>query len=274
MQHDDEERAVRLGFPRGGRKRRRDGGAAMIPFSAFGHSHVVALAHGYDTMLADGTAPPGVFRYLYAPAYSPVLTGEKGRESLNPALAKLIAEGNHRGLVLSIGGNQHNVLSILQLHEKYDFVLGDDPSLPLDAEAEIYPEAMIRETLRDWLDPSFRELAAFRAASDLPMVQVAPPPPLPRAHVLAHPGELLPDRRRHKAVARDSIRHKVWRVQQNLYRERCAALGIGFVSAPESVRDADGMLAPAFLGTDATHANAAFGRILLGEALRRLGEMV
>lgn len=246
----------------------------MIPFSAFGHSHVVALAHGYDTMLADGSAPPGVFRYLYTPTYSPVLTGEKGREILNPALVALIAEGDHRGLILSIGGNQHNVLSILQLHERYDFVLGEDPSLPLDTEVEIYPEAMIRETLRDWLDQSFRELAAFRAACDLPMVQVAPPPPLPRAHVLAHPGELLPDRRRHKSVARDAIRHKVWRVQQNLYRERCAALGIGFVGVSADACDADGMLASAFLGTDATHANAVFGRIMLSEALRRLGEMV
>lgn len=250
---------------------RLNGEANMIPFVAFGHSHVVALARGYDLMLQDGGAPPGAFHYLYSPTFSPVLTGEPDKVALNSALVDLMAKENCRGVVLSIGGNEHNVLSILQLSGRYDFILGDDPSLPLDEESEIYPEAMIRETLRDRLERTFREIAAFRAACTLPLVQVAAPPPLPREHVLANPGELLPDPRRRKAIAADAIRHKVWRVQQNLYRDTCAALGVTFVVAPPRTRDAAGMLAAEFLGDDATHANAAYGRILMAEALRCLG---
>ena len=158
----------------------------------------------------------------------------------------------------------------MQLYQKYDFILGEQPQLPLEHGAEIYPEAMIRETLRDWMSDLLALLRAFRDASRAPMAQIEPPPPLPRSHVLAHPGDLLPDRAAREKVSSDGLRHKMWRVASGLYRETCIKLGISYIEAPPDLIDNSGMLTQSCWGADATHANEVFGRRMLEETFLRL----
>lgn len=242
----------------------------MCSFVAFGHSHVVALARGFDEMPAEPDHPNGGFHYLHDARFAPNLIDSGGREDLNLNLRRLVDEVGSGSVILSIAGNEHNVLSILQTFGKFDFVLGERPELPLEPGTEVFPEAMVRETLRDWLDDGFRLLAAFRAASSAPMAQLEAPPPLPRAHVLAHPGELLPDPASRDKLSPEIFRYKVWRVQSGLYREVCRRCGITYVPVFPDMMDRDGMLAAPFHSKDATHANAAFGRRMMREAFHLL----
>lgn len=261
---------VRLG--RGGPEiEKRLGRSSMSAFVAFGHSHVVALARGFDKMLAEPRHPNGSFHYLHDPRFSPNLIEEDGRETLNPKMRRLVDDVGSGPVVLSVAGNEHNVLSILQTFPTFDFILGERPDIPLERTAEVFPEAMVRETLRDWLDDAFRLLAAFRAASSAPMAQIEAPPPLPRDRVLACPGELLSDATSSDKLSPESFRYKVWRVQAALYRETCRKCGIIYVPVfPDMIDDA-GMLAAPFHGNDATHANAAFGHRMMKEAFHLLG---
>lgn len=246
----------------------------MSVLIGFGHSHVVALANGFDESHRDAQSPfstiEAEFHYLYAPEFIPNCEDSGGRTVLNARILDKLAGSGGAPVILSLGGNEHNVLSILQLFEKFDFILGEEPDLPLQGEVEIYPEAMLRETLRDWMGDTLRALRAFREASAAPMVQIEPPPPIPKAQILAHPGELLPDPRMRGKIAPEWVRHKMWRVATRLYRETCAATGVDYIAVPPQALDADGMLAAPYLGADATHANAAFGRMMLQMALLRL----
>jgi hypothetical protein len=210
------------------------------------------------------------FHYLYAPEFTPNLSSAAHPRTLNPAILSKLEHGEPQWIILSLGGNEHNVLSILQLYEKYDFILGEEPDLPLTAGAEIYPEAMARETLRDWMSDALDLLLAFRRESQAPMAQVAPPPPLPKAHILAHPGDLLPDATVRTKISPDILRYKMWRLACGLYRETCQKAGIGYIRTPADMIDENGMLAEPYWGADATHANEAFGRRMIEEALQHL----
>jgi hypothetical protein len=247
----------------------------MSPFLAFGHSHIVALAKGFDSKRQYGaasskTTPNSSFHYLYSPEFAPNLSPEREGKALHPAIRDKLERSEPHCVILSLGGNEHNVLSILQLYQKYDFILAEQPQLPLEGGAEIYPEAMIRETLRDWMGDSLDLLRAFRAASGAPMAQIEPPPPLPKSHVLAHPGDLLPNPAAREKVSPDGLRHKMWRVASGLYRETCKQLGISYIEAPQDLIDNNGMLTQSCWGADATHANEVFGRRMLEETFLRL----
>ncbi len=219
-----------------------------------------------------GGAEDFAFHYLYAPEFSPNLTSASPPK-LNSAIQDKLDRARADWVILSLGGNEHNILSIVQLYEKYDFILGEQPELSLTPGAEIYPEAMARETLRERMAETLDLLLAFRSASPAPMAQVAPPPPLPKAHVLAHPRELLPNPIYRNRISPDSLRFKMWRVACGLYRDICQKAGIFFVETPSGVVDEDGMLTKCYQGADATHANEAFGQRMMEEAFRHFTDL-
>jgi hypothetical protein len=251
----------------------------MLSFVAFGHSHVVALAKGYYALQQRRANTPessrtGRFHYLYDPSFVPALTGGPERFALNSAILSKLAEGNPRVVLLSIGGNEHNILSIVQNYQRYDFIIGENPDLPIEPDAEIYPEAVIRETLRESMADSLALLQALRAATKAPMAQIEPPPPLPIEHVLAYPKEFFRKAVDRSKLSSDCLRHKMWRVQSGIYRELCERIGIIYISVPSAMLDRRGTLIQAAWGCDATHANEWFGQCMVEEALRRLSDQV
>lgn len=254
-------------------------GGRVLHFVGLGHSHVVALAKGAYALQAsaamfDGRPIAGRFHYLYDKTFEPAFVDGATRLALNPKILEALAAGAPEFVLASMGGNEHNVLSIVQLYQRYDFILGEAPDLPLEPNAEILPEALIRETLREWMDEKVAVLRAVRRATTLPIVQIAPPPPLPRAQVIAHPKEFFRNAVDLRKLSPDPLRHKMWRLQLGLYRELCAEIGVLYVEAPPDMLDGDGMLAEKAWGGDATHANEFFGRAMVAAALGRIAPIL
>lgn len=239
-------------------------------FVGLGHSHIVALAKGAYSLIAKGVdlAEPTTctFHYLYDDPFDPPF--EAGG-AMNPNILRAASEGAPRFILASMGGNEHNVLSVQQASPRFDFVLGENPGLPLDRSAEILTESLVRETLRSWMREKTDVLGALRAATALPIYQVEPPPPLPRAHVLAYPKELFRSIVDRRTMAPDILRYKMWRAQCSVYREICADCGVEYVATPPQTIDGTGMLAGPWCGPDATHANEAFGELMVREVLDR-----
>lgn len=247
----------------------------MLNFIGLGHSHIVALAKGAYALAApgarvDGRAINGRFAYLYDAAYTPAFA-DKGRNRLNPAIEAALRDGAPEFALLSIGGNEHNVVSMRQPARRFDFVLGEEPDGPLDPAAEILPEAAIRETLRDYMSENISVLQAIRAASGLPMVLVEPPPPLPRAQVLAYPKEFFRSQVDQRSMSPDNLRRKVWRVQVRIMRDLATELGVNYLPTPEGMIGPDGLLKSDACGQDATHANETYGAMMVELATRALG---
>jgi hypothetical protein len=240
-----------------------------------GHSHIVAIARGcYELQnrgaTIGGEALASTFVYLYEPQYMPTLVEGVEPPAINPRLAELMARENAAFGLLSIGGNEHIALSVTQPRERLDFILGENPDLPIAEGAAIVPEAAIRETLRENMAPTLATLSAARRATSIPLYCLEPPPPLPDSRILAYPKEFF-----HKAVDRDKLspelfRYKMWRVQGGLYRSVCAKENIDFVSVPERFIAPPGVLAEEAWGADATHANPLFGEAMMQKAMEMM----
>lgn len=237
-----------------------------------GHSHIVAIARGcYDLQHAGATiagqAFTSSFHYLFAPELTPTLVQEEGPPRLNPRLAELITQENAAFGLLAIGGNEHIALSIAQGREPVDFILGENPELPLAARAAILSEAAVRETLRERMAETLGVLAALRRATSIPLFCLEPPPPLPDVRVLAYPKEFFRKAVDSRKLSPELFRHKIWRVQGALYRAACARENIEFVGVPESFVTSQGVLAEDAWGADASHANQSFGAAMVVKAI-------
>lgn len=237
-----------------------------------GHSHIVAIAKGcYELQhrgaTIGGQAFASSFIYLYDPNIMPTIVEDGGAPRLNPQLAEILArEGASFGL-LSVGGNEHIAMSVVRPREPIDFVLGENPDLPLADAATVVPEAAIRETMREKMAPTLNTLTALRREISAPLFCLEPPPPLPDSRVLAYPKEFF-----RKAVDRGKLstelfRYKMWRVQNGLYRAVCAKENIAFVGVPERFVTSPGVLAEEAWGADASHANPLFGEAMVGKAI-------
>jgi hypothetical protein len=236
----------------------------MHRFIAFGHSHIVAFAKGvYQYQASDlpAQAPrvEGRFVYLYDPAYNPVLHGPAGAPELNPNLREQLTALPWDFVVLVCGGNEHNVLGIVRNKRPFDFVLSSAPDLPLQPGYELVPEALIREVLKHFMAESLQAMRTFRSATELPIMQLEPPPPLPNQRVLAYPRELLRARLLRNKIAPELVRYKLWRLESDIYMRVCHESGIAYLRAPPGMIDKNGMLAEPGWGSDATHANPRYG---------------
>lgn len=254
----------------------------ILTYAAFGHSHVVALAKGAYALetkqaRAGATLTTGRFHYLYDAGYVPEVQVGPDGAVLHPAIVQALDAGPDV-VILSIGGNEHNVLSIAQASPQFDFVLGSAPTLALDRHADIIPESVLRETLRDWMGVKIDTMREIRKATKAPVIQAEPPPPLPREQVLAYPKEFFQKTLSLRKVSPDLLRYKMWRLQTELYREMCAEIGVDYVATPPEFVAPDGMLVRSAWATDATHANELFGERMMQDvfalARQRLAERV
>jgi hypothetical protein len=248
----------------------------MYRFIAFGHSHIVAFAKGaYEYQASDlpAEAPrvEGRFLYLYDPSYNPILQGPPDTRELNPKLREQLAELPWQFVVLVCGGNEHNVLGIVRNKRPFDFVLSSEPDLPLQPGYELVPEALIREVLKHYMADSLETMRVFRAATELPVMQLEPPPPLPNRHVLAYPRELVRASFLRKKIAPELIRYKLWRLESDIYARFCNEFGIAYLRAPAGMVDQNGMLAEAGWGSDATHANPRYGMEVMKDVIDLYG---
>jgi hypothetical protein len=237
-----------------------------------GHSHIVAVAKGcYDLQhkaaTIGGEAFSSTFVYLFDPQIMPTLVEDADGPLINPRLADIIAKEDATLGLLCVGGNEHIALSVLQPREPLDFILGENPDLPLAAGAAIVPEAAIRETVRERMATTIATLSALRRATSIPLFCLEPPPPLPDARVLAYPKEFFRKAVDRAKLSSELFRYKIWRVQSAVYRSACAKEKIEFVSAPERFISAPGVLAEEAWGADASHANPLFGEAMVRKAI-------
>ena len=115
-----------------------------------GHSDCYAILSAYDIAQWERAGPIHVHRFfLMDPEYQPTLVEED--DKLNPELhrrlATLLETRPIRSAFLSVDGNAHTVFALVKHPRPFDFVLSEEPGLPLDGEAEIVPEAFVRAAL-------------------------------------------------------------------------------------------------------------------------------
>ena len=173
---------------------------------------------------------------------------------------------------LSIRGNDHNILGLIE--SPLPVRIGDGPmgSIPADPGRHFIPEDMMRSLMRARLeDQSFglmQDLARHFSAATI--CQLASPPPCgDAAHIAKFPGifrSLL-----HQGVSPMPLRRKIYDLHTELYQAACQKLGIGFIRPPQVAVAPDGAMKAEYWNSDPTHGNAAYGRLVIDQIVATAG---
>ncbi|MBV9914484.1 MAG: hypothetical protein JOZ93_18035 [Sinobacteraceae bacterium] len=227
---------------------------------AIGQSHLAALIRAHQ--LNNNQPANLTFLMLKQTAFQPRIQDGV----LNVELAAAIDNAAPDVTIAAIAGNEHSVLGLTNHPQPFDFVLPQEPELPLARDAEILPSGIVAAWMRQRLaERSFPLMRLIRAQLRGPIWALEPPPPQPdEEHIRSYAEPVFQDLISRRGIAPRTFRYKLWRLQSLLLKEFYAASGIGFIPVPDGCQDENGMLAKDYWGKDATHANASFGRLILG----------
>lgn len=191
--------------------------------------------------------------------------------------ADVVRLSTGRTLAVCFSGNQHN-LFLFAPSPMFDFVLASRPGLPVLETARLLPEALVRAFFR----PTFTILGGLLAETagkgQRTFVLGTPPPKADEARIRAFLCReafflgLAAERGLSPASAPLTpalVRYKLWCVLQESMAEMARAHGAVFVDIPPETQDEHGFLLPEFWVPDSTHANGAYGKLMLGRLLDR-----
>lgn len=234
-----------------------------------GHSHIFALFAADTTGRYAWQHALPHFARLRTKAYRPELVD--GR--LNPAIEADLGRPGLRAVVSLIGGNVHSVLGLTNHPQPFDLILPQAPDLPRIDGAETLPYGLVQEVIAQRAAGPFELFEALCAATDLPIWQAEPPPPIPsETHIRSHPAEFA-ERIEAQGVAPALLRYKLWRAHSALMQARAAARGAGFLPAPPEFCDDQGMLKPKGRAQDPVHAGPAYGAAVLAQIDKLAAEL-
>lgn len=236
-----------------------------------GHSHTVAL-------VGPGLAPAPE---VHAVAGDPDLVHLAGPWPRDTSyFAHLIHEAAHVTSAVLFGGNEHNAYFLFQPARRFDFVPSHESDPEIDARAELVPEAMIRAKYALTLSTLGFTLGKMRARPGARVAVVGTPPPKADQdylrEILATEPDLIARAAatgldlREVEISSYALRFKLWRLLQDCLRGIAEEAGCRFVHVPDVVYTPRGGLERAYWAHDLSHANDAYGEIMLGHIRREL----
>ena len=167
------------------------------------------------------------------------------------------------------------------LEKPFDFALASHPGLVVDQGVELVPELQVREVFQPSM--SHLEIVLTRmldTGGPRPIVLGTPPPKADNEAIrrgmqvhadfftkLASDLGLDPEKAQ---LAPACLRLKLWWLLQQMMRETAERLAVEFWPVSASAMTEEGYLRPEYWGEDATHANAAYGALMLDEYEKRL----
>jgi len=229
---------------------------------AVGQSHVGAIRRAAKTHRETW---PGELRtrviHLLAEDYA--ADGQEFGPLARAAIEDQIAR-HHPRLVSVMGGNAHNDIALLRHPRPYDFLLSrTKKGPPIEADAELVPEALVRAALEQRLLTDFWRLDMLREIAG-PFIHLESPPPVFDGTFIRDRAEAhFRERHGQDIVAgAPGMRWRIWRLTSRILKEKAEALGCRFMPVPAEVLDEQGFLRIEF-AADPTHGNEAYGEALI-----------
>ena len=184
---------------------------------------------------------------------------------------EILSRVDQSDLIVSyLGGNAHNILSLVDHPRPYDFVFSDERTLPLVAGREVVPEKIAvaaLETSGRVYEP-IRFLKLVRQLVPSLSVHLESPAPVPsEEHIRKFP-DVFREPIEKYGVAPASLRYKLWRINSKLVQNECNAMGVRYLPVPDVTQDADGYLVEAAWYMDPVHANQWYGERVIEQLVR------
>ena len=236
-----------------------------------GHSHVMSWVYAQQARVESGRPIATHLHWilLQDEEFQPNVVSSGGRMVLNAAvrrrLDKELASLRETPpfLCTSISGNEYFYVGLTEHPRPFDFSLPGRPDLEVRSGVQIIAPSLMQKTLERSIEHSLSIMSALRAATDLPIVFVQSPPPMPsNDFIREHPGPFR-EAIEENGVAPASLRMKFWLLQSAIYRQRSDELGFRYLGIPEETVDAAGFLQEVGSWPDSVHANPWYGEFVL-----------
>lgn len=234
--------------------------AALTRYLVTGMSHVLALRKA---------AQEGGERDFRFEIIKPIAVLPNPRDEWKQSLSRLWCRLRDRPdvLCLMLGGNLHNVFGLLNHPVPFHM----DPT---QSQGQFIPRNMMRAGMEQPHTAQFalsdKIVAAFPNARRL---VVCAPPPLPDpAHIRRYAGSFRPNLS--QGIAPDAHRLALYNLQIDVFRDYAKRINAGFVTPPPETLTQSGMLAMPFAFNDPTHANSAYGALMLARIRAAAKEML
>lgn len=182
---------------------------------------------------------------------------------------------------LSMGGNLHNVFSLMEGREPFalgDAQLGRVPTQ--DMTRHFVPRDMLTAEFARRLKPMLQqERVAHEHFPRARFIHLCPPPPVralrpSAASTTTLAAEvLLRFQMVFEAAPSSDLRRRIFDVQREIYAANASALGAVFLEPPAEAITPDGLLDDRYWDDDPTHGNAAYGRLVLRRVLELAAEV-
>ena len=197
---------------------------------------------------------------------------ELGGYSLIPGLCQEIlrATADADRIISLTGGMAHNIFGLTNHERAFDFVLPEDPSLPLLSDRELVPSDIVGAALCghwNYQDGQWF-LHALSKLVQQPVVHCESPAPICSEAKIVERAGVFADEIGKRGVTPASVRYKLWRLQSSLVMQQCKEWGIEFLSVPAASLDDNGFLHERALSSDAVHANGWYGECVLRQLVQ------
>lgn len=169
-------------------------------------------------------------------------------------------------VLLSVGGNEHNIIGLIRTEDQFDFILPDMPDLNIDG-AKIMPlDAAYQQVMRSLAYTKSVAAALSEVFGGNVTIQAPPPPIGDNQYIIDKLDSYFKETYGDNISINDPIfRYKIFHLREMIMRAFCGSLEIRYVDSPPEF--VSGLyLDPQAYGQDATHANHKYGVA----AMRRL----
>lgn len=174
-------------------------------------------------------------------------------------------------LVVSvIGGNQHSVTGLVQHDVPFD-ILEPDEAAPGEIGGVTYvPRSSMLETFERGLrgNDCKRIFQLAKAGRQHTVHMAAPPPKEDDAHIMKRfETKFIEMGLAERGLSPKPLRRKLWNIQNEALRKILSEGEVDLLMPPAQTVTETGFLKPEFYANDATHANPAYGALLIEQAV-------
>ncbi|MCF8186170.1 MAG: hypothetical protein K9J28_05055 [Sulfuritalea sp.] len=229
-----------------------------------GDSHTDAIKRALKHFYVDQVE-------IKAYRYSKLKNGEKIGDMTPEEILKLASTLSSEDLFVStIGGNQHQVVSLMQHPIPFDIF---SPSGVGDCKSSIHIIPYV--TLFDFFESGIRfgdwaRLSKVCNIAQCRVCHIVPPPPKEdKEHILKrHETHFVKAGLAEKGVTSAALRLKIWLLQVEVLKKLAKEYDVQLVMPPNESLDPNGFLSNEYYANDATHANSAYGELVLQKLVK------
>jgi hypothetical protein len=230
-----------------------------------GDSHTNAIKAGLRICLNGDSNGIQVQVLGYAREKQGKITGDMSIKEIN-ALASNLNSSDL--LVSAIGGNMHQVVSLVQHPIAFDFFMQDESLYSDTRFKQIIPYSQILDFFNSNLrSKDCERLLQLKQSAKCKVCHLIPPPPKENhEHILKKPeSAFINNGIMEKGISNPYLRLKAWKLQVQALEGICKEMGVDLLKPPSVSVEKGGFLKEEFYANDATHANAKYGHLVLNQ---------